>query len=250
MSTTRITDNDYADVALYDKVNAIADEIDSELNGKANSSNVVTTDTAQTITAVKTFTADIKRIVDIDVKTTPDGNVYILPFTVDNEDQSLIAYQQIAHLRTGTLQNTIGLRRNINGKIIFNTIDLGIDSAGNKTAYITTPESTSNGLNIATTNFVNNFVNIGDIDNGYIYIGKLLIQWGYFDVVDYSGTLTFKKPFLNTNYNIVASETFKTISSSEYYFNITISNKTTSNAKINLTTKTGSVGWIAIGKGK
>jgi hypothetical protein len=137
MSTTRITDNDYADVALYDKVNAIANEIDNEVSKKANSSNTVTTDTEQTINARKTFNqkldvkGDIIRTIGIDPSTTPTSNIYLVPWTVDNSNQSVRAYQQVAYFTSGVLQNTLGLRRTVNGTNIFNGIDLKIDANGN-----------------------------------------------------------------------------------------------------------------------
>lgn len=51
MSVTRISDTDYADVALYDKVNAIADEIDAETLHKLGE---------ETIDGEKTFTVSPK----------------------------------------------------------------------------------------------------------------------------------------------------------------------------------------------
>lgn len=155
MSTTRITDNDYADVALYDKVNMIANEIDNEVSKKANSSNTVTTDTTQTINGLKTFTNDIKRIVDIDVTTAPTSIKYILPFTVDNADQSLRAYQQLKQETNGKITYTIGLRRNVNGENKFNVIDLETDASGNTAVKVLNPPTSSNGQNIATTAWVN-----------------------------------------------------------------------------------------------
>lgn len=264
MSTTRITDNDYADVALYDKVNTIANEIDNEVSKKANSSNTVTTDTAQTITSKKTFTdtiihnaqrdstvtpstyteriilqtndsngvlntslrtayradgtidtllytgkggtnkafvirmtsdgrctmlgqtpldsakgvemptaawvntklgnyvplsggritGDLIRRIDIDLSQIPTNHIYLVPWAIDNADQSVRAYQQVSYHTDGVLQNALGLRRTVNGTNIFNSIDLKIDANGNKSVNVITPPTTSNSANIATTAFV------------------------------------------------------------------------------------------------
>lgn len=158
MSTTRITDNDYADVALYDKVNMIANEIDNEVSKKANSSNTVTTDTAQTITAVKTFTQDIKRTIDLDVTTAPASNTYKVPFQVLNSDGTLRYFEQISHLTNGALRQTCGLQRTINGTKIGTGTILEVDANGNKSVLIdVTPATTSNNQQIATTAWVNTF---------------------------------------------------------------------------------------------
>lgn len=267
MSTTRITDNDYADVALYDKVNAIANEIDNEVSKKANSSNTVTTNTAQTITSKKTFTdtiihnaqrdstvtpstyieriilqtndsngllntslrtgyradgtidtllytgrdgtnkafviritsdgrctmlgqtpldsakgvemttaawvntklgnyvplsganitGDLIRKIDIDPSQFPTSNTYLVPWVVENSDQSVRAYQQIAYFTGGIIQNTFGLRRKVNGANIFNGIDVQIDKDGNKAVNVMSPPTNSNSGNIATTSWVNTF---------------------------------------------------------------------------------------------
>lgn len=137
MSTTRITDNDYADVALYDKVNAIANEIDNELDGKANASNTVTTDTNQTISSQKSFNGrvnlngDVVKNVTLNVNENPSKNQYILPFVTENGDQSIRAYQQLAYYTDGSAIHTFGLRRTVNGSNVFSSIDARIDKNGN-----------------------------------------------------------------------------------------------------------------------
>ena len=137
MSTTRITDNDYADVALYDKVNTIANEIDNELDGKANASNTVTTDTNQTISSQKSFNGrvnlngDVVKNVTLNVNENPSKNQYILPFVTENGDQSIRAYQQLAYYTDGSAIHTFGLRRTVNGSNVFSSIDARIDKNGN-----------------------------------------------------------------------------------------------------------------------
>lgn len=63
MSTTRINDNDLASVALYDKVNAIANEIDEEKTNYSDfnrlNNEVVKLTGNQTVDGVKTFTKGI-----------------------------------------------------------------------------------------------------------------------------------------------------------------------------------------------
>lgn len=183
--------------------------------------NVVDLSGAQTITGNKTFagtttlsglningltttTNDIKRTINLDVTTPPDSNTYIIPFTVNNGDESLKAYQQIGYFPNGTLQNTIGLRRNVNGTNIFNTIDLGIDSAGNRTAYVTTPESNSNGQNIATTAWVNTKLNNYYISENIGYLrfpNGIQMVWG----VSSTGTTVNYPLAFKTVYSIIVS---------------------------------------------
>lgn len=135
MSTTRITDNDYADVALYDKVNAIANEIDNEVSKKANSSNTVTTDTTQTITAEKTFnrinlTGDLVRTVDVDVNTNPEKSLYIVPVVTQNKDLSVRGFQQLAYHPDGSAIHSFGLRRTVNGSNVFSSVECRINKDG------------------------------------------------------------------------------------------------------------------------
>lgn len=186
------------------------------IDNSAQNNLVVHKSGNEDITGNKNFTkglttqGDIQRTINIDISTTPDSNTYIVPFAVNNGDESLKAYQQIAYYPNGTLQNTIGLRRNINGTNIFNTIDLGIDSAGNRTAYITTPEATSNGLNIATTAWVNTFCKTTNKivtewsgnnanswyrkwSNGFIEQGGIIT--GTISGNNYTVSKTFYKPF-------------------------------------------------------
>ena len=119
--------------------------------------NFVTLNTVQTINAVKTFTADIIRNINIDVTTSPTNSIYILPFVTQTSTQSLRAYQQIAYFTNGTITNSYGLRRTVNGSNILNSIEIAIDSNGNKSVNVVTPETTSNSKNIATTEWVNTF---------------------------------------------------------------------------------------------
>lgn len=119
--------------------------------------NFVTLNTAQTIAGTKTLTGDIIRKLSIDTTINPTDVKHSVPFSVSNSNQSLFAYQQISHLTNGILRNSYGLRRNVNGSNIFNSIDLMIDPSGNISTGIVTPPSNSNDTNIATTEWVNTF---------------------------------------------------------------------------------------------
>lgn len=315
MSTTRITDDDYADVALYDKVNTIADEIDNEVSQKANSSNTVTTNTEQTITAKKIFTdtiirnaqrdstvaptnfteriilqtndsngvlntslrtiyrtngtidtalytgrgginkafiiritsdgrctmlgetpsdsasgvemptaawvntklknyvplsgatitGELIRRIDMDVSQSPTTNIYLVPWSVDNADQSLRAYQQLAYFTGGIIQNSVGLRRSVNGTSVFNSIDLQIDKDGNKSVNVVTPPTTSNSTNIATTAFVKSVLSsngnglatlISNANGNAIkFTNGLIMQWGESQASGSKMTITLPTPF-------------------------------------------------------
>lgn len=253
MSTTRITDNDYADVALYDKVNMIANEIDNEVSKKANSSNTVTTDTTQTITGGKTFTSDIKRIVDIDVTTAPTSTKYVIPFTVDNADQSLRAYQQVKQETNGKITYTLGLRRNVNGENKFNVIDLETDATGNTAVKVLNPPTSSNGQNVATTTWVRNqlsssgngLATFSKTQNGYYkFTNGLIIQWGY-EASGEGVAITLPTPFTTTNYSVAATSVGN---DSEQWARL-VNTKTTTSFKMNVGGGASNYAWnwIAIG---
>lgn len=264
MSTTRITDNDYADVALYDKVNTIANEIDNEVSKKANSSNTVTTDTAQTINARKTFNqrldvkADIIRSIDIDPSTTPTSNIYLVPWTVDNSNQSVRAYQQVAYFTSGVLQNTLGLRRTVNGTNIFNGIDLQIDKDGNKSINVVTPPTTSNSANIATTAFVKSVLSssgnglatlISNANGNAIkFSNGLIMQWGSFTQTG-NNVITLPTAFSSSNYSISFCYIYDTTNdgTAANVTDMSIRSKTSTSFTSNYVNRNKTKMWIAIG---
>lgn len=109
--------------------------------------NVVDLTSNQTIPSNKTFSGNttvsgltvngnIVRKISLDVSQIPTTNTYLLPYTVDNDDQSVRAFQQVSYRTDGNLQNSIGLRRTVNGINIFNGLDLNIDSNGNSSSTL------------------------------------------------------------------------------------------------------------------
>lgn len=150
MSTTRINDDDLASVALYDKVNAIADEIDEE---KANNTDFERLDNEavkltgdQEIGGAKTF---LKRI--------RFGNTALGKYI------EIEALSEKDNTRLGTLRftnGTDGTSRSVSISCVDNTntirqgLNVGIDTNGSLYMKGMTPPASSNGVDIATTAWV------------------------------------------------------------------------------------------------
>jgi hypothetical protein len=160
-----------------------------------------------------TISGDIIRKININTSSNPSTIKYILPFTVDNADSSVRAYQQVKHDTSGKITHTIGLRRLVNGENKFNVIDLETDVAGNASVKVINPPTSSNDQSVATTAWVNTFCKTtnrtivevyGDNTNwcrvwsdGWIEQGGI-ISSGTVDGSWINFSKTFYKPFTQT----------------------------------------------------
>ena len=157
------------------------------------------------------------------------------------------------HDKNGAWEGIVGVERYTNGQRLLkfqlkdqdgaqNRIELVRDQNGVWYATCPTPSSVSdNNTKIATTAWVNNFINSlsSTVGSGYVYIGKLLIQWGPWN----DGTTTFPKPFANTNYGIAASGEYSAGFADNFISNLTTTGFTAQKLTDRITK------YIAIGQG-
>ena len=167
MSTTRISDSDLASVALYDKVNAIANEIDEEKTNYSDfnrlNNEVVKLTGNQTIDDVKTFTNVIKRTNAL------NGSPTIITILEDTNNKGAVSHH--AYYTGGKLYNRNVAENKTSNKQAYTDVicsddgvgtfqfkgtvsELNVDFSNATSCYVPTPPASSNGTNAATTAWV------------------------------------------------------------------------------------------------
>lgn len=171
MSTTRINDNDLASVALYDKVNAIADEIDEE---KADNSDFNRLDNEavkltgnQTVDGIKTFKKNLTTYGGLDIVngtatkgTNPTSPLYWGLFRANDKTSdstwrnTRLGIAELSLSTNGTTQMIFGTYKNEAGSGSNAVIAVGYNLSTGAYATAPTPPASSNSTNIATTAWV------------------------------------------------------------------------------------------------
>ena len=180
MSDTRITDEDYADAALYDKVNAIADEIDAE---------TVHLDDEQTITGAKTF----------------QNNLVSQSLTADTSTLCNVLYQKIvsgtAEVFGKYLQRTTDALKRI---VRVTNSSIGGEGANYCDLSFTVENSGLSYLEYAPNGSTNVDIPAGDSSN------KIpSTKWVKNEITSGTGDLSNKYVTLDTGQTIEGSKTFK-----------------------------------------
>ncbi len=203
----------------------------------------------KTIDTGKSESLNIKSF-NIDQDVNPEDNQYssyINFFDVNNKLMGRIFASKETDGRQGISIQAFYNKRNV-------TVGVRVDENDAYT-YVSTPPSDDNSTRIANTAWVNNFVNKGSLDEGYVYIGNLLLQWGSASRVGTDQTITVPliRPYVNTSYfvgNVNLSS--GTGAAGDPSCNA-VGTRTTTNFQLrqDQTTNKGITGtlWFAIGKG-
>ena len=195
----------------------------TNLSGGSAPTNMVTTDTAQTITGLKTFGGtDLSKIL-------LEGNKSLIGFrqNIDSLPTTLIGgFFDSNGKKSITIGSTDHETLSLNAKSVQDGSGNKFLTSGNVAAYIT--ETYVNGT------------------SGYrLYSDKYIEQWGYKSGVN-GETITFLKAFKDTNYNIVMAT-----ENASVYFQGNYKNKTTTSMKIDYTCGQGgtatSTSWMVTG---
>lgn len=179
---TKILQTDLARDALYTKVNTIADEkqdvltfdstptsgsnnpvtsdgiktyVDSGLSSKADNSAVVHLTGDETITGTKTFNGDVFiKNTEYAYNETPSSNSFTSLYIRDKNDLVMGACELVKFTNGDNFIqfNVFGQ----NGSWASAGLGLGVTSSGVTYTYCPTPAVSANGLDIATTAYVNN----------------------------------------------------------------------------------------------
>ena len=201
----------------------------SDLEGKANVSNTVTTDTAQTISGSKRFT---KPSAGMSIELVADTNQQTIPSTTTI--RQLVLYRNSTYTKgdgyTSLLQGYRGsegwttteiyARRFLEGdsQLIINYIKVGITPDGIPISYTKTPPANSAGEEIVTAGWfrqsgctartvTETYVNG---TNWYrIWSDGWCEQGGVISAAQNGTTINFLKPFINANYVVVSSQMYR-----------------------------------------
>ena len=171
MSTTRINDSDLASVALYDKVNAIANEIDEEKAdysdfNRLNNEAVKLTGN-QDIDGAKTFQKNLTTYGGLDIVngavtkgTNPTSTQYWGLFRANDKTRdstwknTRLGIAELSLDTNGTTQMIFGTYKNEAGSGSNALIAVGYNLSSGAYATAPTPPAGSNSTNIATTAWV------------------------------------------------------------------------------------------------
>lgn len=172
-------------------------------------SNMVTTDTAQTISGEKTFSDDVwteKRYIATSntTKGTPPADTqYAALHYVDNSGETTTAhrYGNVEFKLGYDGKNTSFLRayKNEEGSTVSGSISVAVASDGTIT---TEAPAVTNNKGIVTQ------VGLSKSENGYLKLGNgVIIQWGTSENISERGSLTVTLPtaFTSTNYSVTAN---------------------------------------------
>ena len=191
-------------------------QITEVLNDKADNTSVVHNTGNETIYGNKTLKQNLAWSYDtLDLSTVQDSGSWHTWSQVYDKNGVRASYIETSHQSNGAVQQQFGVQKTIDGTRYSAFLRVRVDS--DKTQHYelgTSPESGSNGTDIATTAFVKSVLsgnNVGlatfsKAQNGYYKFNNgLIIQWGEL-AVDSSGryTVNFPTAFTSTNYTITA----------------------------------------------
>lgn len=111
----------------------------------------------ETIGGEKTFTSGtIWKKENWDVTQNPTSNKFAMWSQVCDTEYNLLSYIETSHLTDGTIQQTIGARKEINGTTYTASFKTRVDANGNAFVELgNNPANSSNGLQVATTYWAN-----------------------------------------------------------------------------------------------
>lgn len=177
--------------------------------------------------------------------TSPSSQQSLSPYRItDNVGETLSGITKVVKI-DGASDTRLYDYSNVDGSAHY--IGIGHDGSGNAITYAPTPSTNDSSHKIATTQFVNNFINSGlDIssaDDGYIKIkDTLIIQWGTITPSSTGEkTVTFPTQFSKKCYSVIPNK------KSSDNSNISAYSFTKSNFKITVLATTP-INWIAIGE--
>lgn len=230
-------------------------------------SNMVTTDTAQTISGAKTFSSNIElnngaRLYVIHAPeakgTPPAATTWYELLAQDNaagtgKDHRFGALS-FTNNTDGSIKAALICYKNEANSTSSGIISIQVNSSGTYTTTAPTPAASSNTTNIATTAWVKSFANTSGANymttfskggNGYFkFTNGLIIQWGT-STKGSSKTVTLPTAFSSTNYKVAVNN--QTDNGGGYYSSATT--KTTTTFVIHSSSGAASFDndWIAIG---
>lgn len=135
----------------------------------------------------------------------------------------------------------------------FAGIYVGFDADGNSYSTAVTPAATSNGTDIATTAWVKARLANSAAASGYVTIGDIKINWGYYtnpsvgSSQSSAATITFSSAFSSACYSVTATN-YKANDANGLENAIGIAAVTKTNFKLSLNGNMAGAYWIAIGK--
>lgn len=201
---------------------------------KNKPTNLVTTDTAQTITGFKTFSnyglssdsAQIDVVCEnLDLNNLPSSDVWSgIEFRDANGTR--VAKVEPTLQPDGTMLLQLSVSRPVNGTMKYGTLAICVKPDGTVYSRAPTPDSSDNTTKIATTAFVksvlsssgNGLATISKSGNGYCqFTNGLLIQWGRGNGTISSNkmTITFPKSFSSaSSYAVTTNITYSSTTAS------------------------------------
>ena len=217
------------------------DEIVTDLNGKANDTDVVHKLGSETITGHKIFTNNIDRNVNVIRGQTPSADSYSDIRFIDNNNNWLagLEYSLLTDKSSFIsliISDSVGNTTNVKG-----LIQLGVTSDGNVYTYSPAGDGygsivTTEGMLKANDDTMYNYVKLG---NG------LLIQWGHIQQNSQQLNVTFPIPFKNTAYRMFTQDAG--VNNSYSYAGVTGIGRTTTGATLYSYYANRYYDWLAIG---
>ena len=133
------------------------DNTKAEITKKANDSDVVHKKGNETIGGQKTFTSGtIWKKEDWEATQNPTSNKFATWSQVCDANYSMFSYVETSYLTDGTVQQSFGVRKEINGTKYTANIRTRVDANGNTFVELgSSPASSSNGTQVATTYWAN-----------------------------------------------------------------------------------------------
>ena len=134
------------------------------------SANYVTTNTAQTISAQKTFSYQSEPIhikeTRFDVSKTPSETVGNSIVTYDKNNKQVGYYQVLQESNGRNINSIYAVNYKTDGTLVRGSIRVGVNNKGDTYTYAPNPADDSNNTEIATTKFVND--KISSIGSNYV----------------------------------------------------------------------------------
>lgn len=236
----RYSGSQWESVGVANAQNAdVADKATNDLDGNEISSSYVKLNGSTMTGTLNQKMSSIQR------GTSPSSQQSLSPYRItDNDGEQLSRITKVVKI-DGASETRLYDYGNTNGSADY--ISIGHDGNGNAITYAPTPSVDDSSHKIATTQFVNNFINSGlDInssDNGYLKIkDTLIIQWGTVTPSS-TGEITVQFPtrFSTKCYTVIPNK------KSSDNGNVSAYSFTKSSFKVTAPS-TSSINWIAIGE--
>ena len=214
------------------------DEIVTDLNAKANDTNVVHKTGDETITGIKTFDHYLllKKAFN-DFSITPQDPLYTEIRNIDINGNEIGQFRVWKDTDGANIIDLFG--RYQDNSVNFYGVALGVKSYSDGRSFTYAPASDVNNSIVTTTG-------ISKTDNGYVKLGNgIIIQWGGISSSSYNNqlTITFPTSFSNNQYKIILTQEYD--NTGEYNANAYVRSKT--NTSCNILGQTSYMAYIAIG---